>query len=145
MTTIVVGIDDSPGAAAALRWAAEEARLRHARLEVVHAWEWPYRDRLGELADEALDTKGFADAAGVVVATMVQRALGDDARDLAVESRTEEGAPADVLLAAARRADLLVVGSRGRGGFEGLLLGSVSQQCARHAPCPVAIVPEPRD
>ena len=55
-----------------------------------------------------------------------------------------EGPAAEVLLRAAERADLLVVGSRGRGGFAGLLLGSVSQQCAQHAPCPVVIVPPPR-
>jgi nucleotide-binding universal stress UspA family protein len=52
-----------------------------------------------------------------------------------------EGQAADVLVAEAREADLLVVGSRGLGGFKGLLLGSVSQQCAHHAACPVAIIP----
>jgi nucleotide-binding universal stress UspA family protein len=145
LTTIVVGVDDSTEAAAALRWAAEEARLRGARLLVVHAWDWPYREQLGEIADEALDSKGFAAAAETVLATIVQAALGDDMGDVPLEQHTEEGAPARVLLAAARSADLLVVGARGRGGFHGLRLGSVSQHCARHAPCPVVIVPTAPD
>ena len=57
-----------------------------------------------------------------------------------IERRVVEGAPATVLVDESRQADLLVVGSRGHGGFAGLLLGSVSQQCAHHAACPVVIV-----
>ena len=140
MTTIVVGIDDSPGAAAALRWAVDEARLHRATLRVVHAWEWPYAGDLADVVDETLDTKGFTEAATKVVSTMVQQVLGDQIPDIALEEHVAEGSPAHVLLEAAAQADLLVVGSRGRGGFQGLLLGSVSQQCAHHASCPVVIV-----
>ena len=140
MTTIVVGIDDSPGAAAALRWAVDEARLREATLRVVHAWDWPYEGHLGTLADEILERKTFAEAAAKVLATMVQEVLGDQSADIALEEHVAEGSAAHVLLEAAAEADLLVVGSRGRGGFQGLLLGSVSQQCAHHARSPVVIV-----
>jgi nucleotide-binding universal stress UspA family protein len=67
-----------------------------------------------------------------------------DATDgIELEADAVEGPPADTLIAAGRDAELLVVGSRGRGGFAGLLLGSVSQQCAQHAPCPVVILPPP--
>ncbi len=67
--------------------------------------------------------------------------LGDEAAGIHVTRAVVEGTPAPTLLEAAEGADLLVVGSRGRGGFTGLLLGSVSQQCALHAPCPLVIVP----
>lgn len=140
MTTIVVGVDDSPGAAAALRWAVDEARLRKATLRVVHAWEWPYEGHLGEVANEALESVSFTEAATKVLSSVVQQVLGDQLPDLTVEQHVAEGSPALVLLDAATQADLLVVGSRGRGGFKGLLLGSVSQQCANHASCPVVIV-----
>jgi nucleotide-binding universal stress UspA family protein len=68
------------------------------------------------------------------------KAIGDRDPGVTIEREVVEGSPADVLLRAAADADLLVVGSHGRGGFAGLLLGSVSQQCAHHAPCPVVIV-----
>jgi len=79
---------------------------------------------------------------------VLERALedaGDAAAGLDVESVVREGAPAGVLLDEAQDAELLVVGSRGLGGFRGLLLGSVSQQCTHHAPCPVVIVRYVRD
>ena len=143
MRRIVVGVDDSPGGAAALRWAVQEARLRGVTLLVMHAWDWPYRGHLGELADEALDTSEFDAAAQVVLKTLVDQALEDGADDVSIEQRVSEGSAAKVLIEAAVDAELLVVGARGRGGFEGLLLGSVSSKCAHHAPCPVVIVPTP--
>jgi nucleotide-binding universal stress UspA family protein len=78
----------------------------------------------------------------------LERALadaGEPAAGVEVEPVVREGAPARVLLEEADKADLLVVGSRGLGGFRGLLLGSVSQQCSHHAPCPVVIVPHERE
>ena len=81
-------------------------------------------------------------------ALALERALEEadgSAGDVEVETVVREGAPAATLLEEAQDAELLVVGSRGLGGFRGLLLGSVSQQCAHHAPCPVVIVPHARD
>lgn len=141
---MVVGVDDSAGAATALRWALEEARLGVANLRVIHAWDWPYRGHLGEVADRTLGAKGFDAAARVVLSTLVDEALHGTDSGVRIEQQVAEGSPAHVLIDAATGADLLVVGSRGRGGFEGLLLGSVSSQCAHHAPCPVVIVPPPR-
>ncbi len=140
MSTIVVGIDDSAEARRALSWAAREARLRQASLVVVHAWT--FSQRATGLAIEPV-----LDSVRRVAHDLVENALdelGDEAAGLEIKPVVVEGAPAPALLEAARDADLLVVGSRGRGGFTGLLLGSVSQQCAQHAPCPLVIVPTAR-
>jgi nucleotide-binding universal stress UspA family protein len=145
MCLIVVGVDHSAGAKAALRFALEEARLRQARLCAVHAWHISYVGA-GYLAisQPALDTEGYqirAAAEAALEATLDE--VVSDADDVEIERRVVEGAPAPVLVDASRAADLLVVGSRGHGGFTGLLLGSVSQQCAHHAECPVVIVRAP--
>lgn len=138
MQTIVVGIDGSDDSAAAVRFAAAEARLRGAALRLVCAWQIPpsiyggpivfplpeLRDSLQSAARSALDE---------AVAQI-------DPHDLRIETVAPEGAPASVLLEHAGDATMLVVGSRGRGGFKGLLLGSVSSHCAQHAHCPVVIV-----
>jgi nucleotide-binding universal stress UspA family protein len=143
MTEIVVGIDGSDGSRKALAWAVAEAQLRNGHLTAVLAWQVPLRAAFvpdwpgpGEL-DAAIEAQRVAvarvldDACSAATDT-----LGDRLTRLVVE-----GPPAPVLLRAAQNADLLVVGTRGRGGFAGLLLGSVSQQCAQHAPCPLVIVP----
>ena len=142
MEKIVVGIDGSPAATAALEWAIAEARLRDARLLVVHAWDVPvlaYASPYGAGATVELveaERKAAADA----LDTALENA---DWEGVDLQRVVIEGAPAQSLLEAAENADLLVVGSRGHGGFAGLLLGSVSQQCAHHAPCPVVIVRAP--
>jgi nucleotide-binding universal stress UspA family protein len=145
MPRIVVGVDDSPEAAAALRWAIDEARLRRAALVIVHAWSFPL---IGELPGGAVDTltTDLERAAAALLDQVVHRVAGDEP-GVDVERRVLEGGAANVLLAAAAGADLLVVGSRGRGGFAQLLLGSVAQQCVHHAPCPVVVVraPHPPD
>jgi nucleotide-binding universal stress UspA family protein len=148
---VVVGVDGSAGAQEALRWAAAEARLRQTRLRVVHAstsgffsaggagYGYPY---IGGSAD-TLPGIGFAElreAAEGLVERVIAEA-GIEADDLEIERQVLEGGPVEVLIHAVGEGDLLVVGSRGHGGFAGLLLGSVSQQCAHHAPCPVVIVP----
>lgn len=141
---IVVGVDGSAGAAYALRWAFEEARLRGASVEVVFAWHIPpmiTADPTG-MAMGALDPHQFEEAARLELNRSIERA-GPVPDGVRVEPILANGAPAEMLLDAAVGADLLVVGSRGRGGFSGLLLGSVSQQCVHHAPCPVAVVPVP--
>jgi nucleotide-binding universal stress UspA family protein len=140
---IVVGVDGSSHSDAALRWALREARAHGAALRVVTAWHYPY----------TADISGMAPitAAGMNVADDARK-LQDKALDDAlllepfpggsvdIERVVEQGSAARVLLDAAKGADLLVVGSRGRGGFTGLLLGSVSHQVASHATCPVVVV-----
>jgi nucleotide-binding universal stress UspA family protein len=138
MTRIVVGVDGSKAADGALGFAVEEARLRGAALEVVHAFDVPQvsdtlfgADLIGELEDDARR----------VMADAVAR---HDLQGLDHSERLERGPAAWILMDAARKADMLVVGSRGRGGFVGLLLGSTSHQCLHHAPCPVVVVPARR-
>jgi nucleotide-binding universal stress UspA family protein len=142
MGVIVVGVDHSAGAKAALRFALEEARLRQATLRVVHAWQFGYIGATGlegalpAVGGELEDFRRGAEAA--LEETL--RDVGADKDDVAIERRVEQGTAAAVLVEESRGADLLVVGSRGHGGFAQLLLGSVSQQCAQHAFCPVVIV-----
>lgn len=139
MARIVVGIDGSDHAKEALRWALEEARLRGATLRVVNAWTAPVYVGYAAVSGAVLDPALFKDAADEQIETAVKEILGD-ATDVPVERKTVEGTAASVLVEEAEGADLLVVGSRGHGGFAGLLLGSVSQQCAQHSLCPVVIV-----
>jgi nucleotide-binding universal stress UspA family protein len=142
MSVIVVGVDHSEGAKAALRFALEEARLRQATLRVVHAWQFGYIGATGlegalhAMGGELEDFRRGAEAA--LEETL--RNVGAEKDGVAIERRVDQGAAAAVLVEESRRADLLVVGSRGHGGFAQLVLGSVSQQCAQHAFCPVVIV-----
>ena len=150
MGVIVVGLDDSPGAQRALEFAVEEARFRKATLRAVHAWLIPLTIAApgpmlggvpidyGETLEEELEAA--RSAAEKHLEDLVERVRPDGVE---IERVVVEGQPAKALLEAAADADLLVVGSRGRGGFKGLVLGSVSQQCSGHAPCPVVIVPTP--
>lgn len=136
----VVGIDGSPQSEAALRFALEEARLRGLSLRVVCAWDASAGSYLGEAFTPTAD--GFLEAehhAEEVLRTALER-LAPDA-DIPVEALAVEGHPATVLVEQARDAELLVVGSRGRSAATSLLLGSVSQSLAHHAPCPLVIVP----
>lgn len=136
MAAIVVGVDGSEESKAALRWAVAEARLRDASVRAVYAWSLPHvAGGVGPLIEPDIemlqrDGERLLDAAIAEV----------DAEGVDVERASVEGSPASALVEAAEGADLLVVGSRGHGGFVGLLLGSVSQQVAHHAPCPVVIV-----
>lgn len=144
MARIVVGVDGSPEAEQALRWAAKEARLRDATLEVVYA----YDANLGVgVIGAALGTDTRLSVQARVAANqLLEDALAnvsDVAAGLRVEAEAAAGAAAGVLVGRARGADLLVVGSRGRGGFTGLLLGSVSHQAVHHAECPVAVIRPP--
>jgi nucleotide-binding universal stress UspA family protein len=142
MSLIVVGVDHSAGAKVALRFALEEAELRQATLRAVHAWQLGYIGATGlEGGFPAVGSglQELRDAAGAALEATLQEAI-PDSRAVEIERRIVEGPPAAVLLEESRGADLLVVGSRGHGGFAQLLLGSVSQQCAQHAECPVVIV-----
>jgi nucleotide-binding universal stress UspA family protein len=136
MSSIVVAFDGSAQAERALAWAVEEARLRDADLEVVHAYRPP--DQVGYPASLATAT---ADEASWAATTWLDRMVGQvDTTGVRVATRARPGSPVPVLCRAAEGADLLVVGSRGQGGLTELLLGSVSHQLASHAPCPVAII-----
>jgi nucleotide-binding universal stress UspA family protein len=135
MATVVVGVDQSDGALDALRFACGEARMRNATLKIVHA-----AGRGHHHASEAAEPgHGPGEEADGVIGELLEK-LGDDAGDLTIERRVERGGAAEILLEEAADADLLVVGSRGRGAIKGFVLGSVSQHCVHHAPCPVAVV-----
>lgn len=140
MGTIVVGFDGSPHSRAALEYAAREARVHVSDLRVVTVWHVPamaYGSGLGPAP--GFDPHELEEAAQATAAEASAQ-LGNDATQLKLETRVREGQPARILVEEAADADVLVIGSRGLGGFSGLLLGSVSQQCAAHASCPVVIV-----
>lgn len=133
---VVVGVDASAESQEALRWAARYARLIGASLDVVHAWH-PAEEHawLQSLPPPAGPTDVARRALAETVATVLS-----PGPPLVVRTEVVEGHAVKVLTNAARGADLLVVGNRGFGGFDGLRLGSVSEQCAAHASCSVAIV-----
>lgn len=132
---ILVGVDGSAPARLALEWAVAEARLRHGRVHAVTAWQFPPVT----VGMEGLigNPDVFPEAARRLQNETLQRV---DSQGLTVTGDVVQGHPADVLLRAAEDSDLLVVGSRGLGGFKGMLLGSVSTQILHHAPCPVLVV-----
>lgn len=136
MGRIVVGIDSSADSARALRWALEEAVLRDAELDLVHAYPTPEIVALPAMVTLPTDDELRAGAQEIV-----DRALADvgGPGDVPVTTTLRAGGSARVLCEVAEGAELLVVGARGLGGFRGLLLGSVSQQVVAHAPCPVVI------
>jgi nucleotide-binding universal stress UspA family protein len=166
MAKIVVGVDASSGALQALTWAAGEARLRLAALEVVHAYQaqalaaplyFPSQEALpgratgGQLpadqrrAETARQQAEFQAAVRRQAEDLLDDLLGEvraslegvDVQRTVVEDRNA----AEALVELSEDADLLVVGSRGRGGFSSLLLGSVSHAAVLHARCPVVVIP----
>ncbi|MCW2579519.1 MAG: UspA domain protein [Blastococcus sp.] len=133
----MVGVDGSPASLDALEWAVRQASLTGAVVEAVTAWHFPVT--YGEYpivaqVDWESDAQTIQDNA-------VKEALGDEAT--AVVRRVAQGHPVNVLLEASAGADLLVVGSRGHGGFTGMLLGSVSEHVVAHAPCAVVVLKSP--
>lgn len=136
---VLVGVDGSESALQAVRWAAAEAARRGAPLQVEHTWVWPlYRVSLGPAAG-APEGAGLQAQAERVLAEAVDAARRV-ALELEVDSRLVTGDTASRLVEGSRDAQLLVLGSRGLGGFAGLLLGSVGVACAMHAACPVVVV-----
>lgn len=141
---VVVGVDDSPGAERALRWAVHEAAAHHWDVIAVMAWELPTTGALG-VEPMPVDIASLAQGASETLARIIARVADDaDALGVTVTGEAAHGHPRHVLLEQSEDADLLVVGSRGRGGFAGLLLGSVSSYCAKHAHGPVAVIPPTR-
>jgi nucleotide-binding universal stress UspA family protein len=137
---IVVGVDGSEHSDRALAWAIGEAKLRDVPLQVVAVWHVPAFVYGGPGFTPQVETT--LDETFREVAEESSTAAAERAREAGVdvEVEVEFGQTVDQLLEAAKDADMLVVGSRGHGGFTGLLLGSVSSQCAHHAPCPLVIV-----
>ncbi|WP_214369168.1 universal stress protein [Pseudonocardia sp. H11422] len=145
--TIVVGVDGSAGSRAALEYAMADAARRDAQVRVVSVFPlqeyWPagyygvggYETAPETLAQLTTDIERS-------VQRMIQEAVAQQGvgAGVTVDVQALPGTPAKVLLEQARRADLLVLGHRGRGGFASALLGSVGLQCVLHAPCPVTIV-----
>ncbi len=142
MSRVIVGVDGSEGSITALQFAVAEARLRGTELLAVNAWHIPPGVYGSGWAPTPLDLDEYRKLAQKALeASLVDAGITD--AGVAVTPVLREGQPADVLCVEAGIDDLLVVGSRGLGGFRGLLLGSVSQQVVHHAPCPVVIVPTP--
>ena len=136
----MAGVDGSPSSLAALRWAVQQARLTGATVDAVIAWHYPVLAvPVGPAPAAMLDTADFEKAADEVLTDAISAAV-EISSDVRVSAQVKEGNAAQVLLDAAAGANLLVVGSRGHGGFAEALLGSVSQHCVHHAPCPVVIV-----
>jgi nucleotide-binding universal stress UspA family protein len=134
---IIVGVDGSESSKRALRWAAREAELRASNLEAVIAWEPP--QVLGWMTPPAGMDVDFSADAQRVLEDSVKSVLGATP-PVPVQCKVVEGRAARVLERASGRADLLVVGNRGHGAVEEVLLGSVSLHCVFHAACPVAVV-----
>jgi nucleotide-binding universal stress UspA family protein len=134
----VVGVDGSPSAQAALAFAVRQAGLTGATVEAVIAWHYPVMVA-GYGSVPTSDNTDWAAIAAQTLSDAIARTV-DPGGTVKVSTTVQEGSAAGVLLAAASGADLLVVGSRGHGGFGGALLGSVSQHCAHHAPCPIVII-----
>jgi len=132
---VVVGVDGSDASLEALRWAAREAQLIGATLQVVTAWQYPAGFGWTTAADRAELEGGARSMLEAVV-----RPVRVEHPDVAITLSVREGHPAAVLIEAGDGADRLVVGSRGRGAFASMLLGSVGLHCAHHAPCPLVIV-----
>lgn len=132
---IVVGVDGSVMSKQALRWAVEQARLTGAVVEAVTAWVYP--TMLGwAMTDVDPQIDRTAEKA---LARIVEEVAGPEP-PVEIRQSALTGHAAEVLLERAIGADLLVVGSRGHGGFSGALLGSVSQHCVQHATCPVVVL-----
>jgi len=145
MAGITVGIDGSHDAHRAMEWAMKEAAIRHVPLTVVTVHEVAVSGWTGHpiiLPMDKSDVEKARQAAEETVAKATAQ-LGEP-QPASVTVRAVNGFPAQELIEASRDADLLVVGSRGGGGFARLMLGSISDKVTRHAHCPVVVVPGPR-
>ena len=167
MEVIVAGVDGSQHSRRALEWAAKEARNRNARLVAVRVYEPPTEPATPSMTTSLAYSPSYVGATQnpqLSAEAQRQRELNWEHARMRAEQEVNrmvteldttgievepvivsDRKPARVLLDYARTADLIVVGSRGRGGFKGLLLGSVSQQVSQHSPCPVVVVPAKKD
>ena len=136
---IVVGVDGSPSSIQALEWAIGQAALTGASIEAVIAWHYPNSYGVA-IPDTANYEEIAAETLAKAIATARNARPADPDRAVAITTFVAEGHAAQILLDRADGASLLVVGSRGYGGFSEALLGSVSQHVVHHAPCPVVII-----
>ena len=137
---IVVGVDGSPSSIGALRWGIRQGELTGATVDAVIAWHYPVpTGGYGWAPTSMVASLDFEENARKILVEAISEA-GGPAGLIPVRARVVEGNPARALLDAADGAGLLVVGSRGHGGFTEALLGSVGQHCVHHAPCPVVVV-----
>ncbi len=137
---IVAGVDGSPSSVSALRWAVRQAALTGATVDAVIAWHYPVNGASYGWAPVGMGIAiDFRANAEKVLATAIGEAY-DQGTGVTVHPRVTEGSPVQALLDASDGADLLVLGSRGYGGFTEALLGSVSQHCVHHARCPVVVI-----
>ncbi|HEX9259547.1 MAG TPA: universal stress protein [Acidimicrobiales bacterium] len=139
MTKIVVGVDGSPDSERALDWAIEEARLRGAEVVLVHSWIYPYVGPRTGIHEPYDDMK--LEAARTL--DEIVGAAAERAGDVKLHPVLVEGSPAGELVREGADALMIVLGSRGRGGFKSLLLGSTSHQVVHHATCPVVVLRKP--
>ena len=139
---IVVGVEGSGYARAALIWALEEAHHRGAIIEVVTCYSPTYVPAAPDLGYVPLDSFDLAAEVEKMQGEVIESAIeaSDFSDEVEIRRVLQKGRPADTLMTAAEGATMLVVGNRGRGGFAGLRLGSVSQAIAHHSPCPLVIV-----
>jgi nucleotide-binding universal stress UspA family protein len=140
MAEIIVGVDGSEGSRTALRWAARTATAKGVGLRAVGAWQYPARAAIPAGSAKLRGPDEMDEQTCDDLRALVREELGAGADQVEVEAGRGPAAP--VLLGAAARAeaDMLVLGARGLGGFAGLLLGSVSQECVEHSPCPVVVL-----
>ena len=138
---IVAGVDGSASSISALRWAIRQAGLTGTSVAAVIAWHYPAAAAGGGygMAVAGAEASDYREIAEKIVADAIGSTL-DPASGVRVRPSVVEGHSARVLLDASAGADLLVVGSRGHGGFTEALLGSVSQHCVQHASCPVVVI-----
>jgi nucleotide-binding universal stress UspA family protein len=140
---IVAGVDGSPPSIMALRWAVHQAELTGGRVDAVIAWEFPVAaGGMGWAPTSGLDDTDYSELATKALSAAVAEV--SPRPGIVVHQVVTEGNAAQVLLAAAKDADLLVVGNRGHGGFADALIGSVSVRCLHHATCPVVVVRMPK-
>jgi nucleotide-binding universal stress UspA family protein len=139
---IVAGVDGSASSLEALRWAARQAELTGSTVDAVTVWQRPSTANGLAWGMAAVDDTDYEELAAKTLNDAISQAVDLD-RQGRVRPLIAEGYPAEVLLDAAAGADLLVVGSRGRGGFASALLGSVSLHCTHHACCPVVVIRGP--
>jgi nucleotide-binding universal stress UspA family protein len=141
VSKIVVGVDGSPCSEDALEWAYAQALATRAELVVVHCWEYPYLGVIDFVGmDEHIRATSHDAAAALLDATVTHLRAAHPDGDVTLTPVLLEGNPAWSILDAAKGADLIVVGSRGRSGLKTLLLGSVSHVIVTHADIPVVVV-----
>ncbi|SDD78751.1 universal stress protein [Glycomyces harbinensis] len=133
---VVVGVDGSKPSRRALEWALRYAEATGASVTAVQAWRMPFDSGSGAMVVTATQ---YAARARRELNTTVDEIAAERPR-VRVERHVAEGHPAPALIDQSKDAELLVVGSRGHGGFVGAIIGSVSQYCVHHAPCPVLII-----